>query len=122
MRVRPSLVLLVALVAGGCKESGAADGGTSDLTAGVIGRMMLLDVIGTQYVPDVTDPSKEVAWGNLTSEEMVLPWFGVIVDKNADPERVLSIRQDGCGITDGVVTPTPVRAPTRSVPFPIRRN
>ena len=68
------------------------------------------------------DPSKEVAWGNLTSEEMVLPWFGVIVDKNADPERVLSIRQDGCGITDGVVTPTPVRAPTRSVPFPVRRN
>ena len=68
------------------------------------------------------DPSKEVAWGNLTSEEMVLPWFGVVVDKNTDPERVLSIRQDGCGITDGVITPTPVRVPSRSVPVPIRKN
>jgi hypothetical protein len=42
------------------------------------------------------DPTKEVAWGNLTSEEMVLPWFGVIVDKNADPERILAVRQSSC--------------------------
>src|SRR4030095_17018109 len=42
------------------------------------------------------DPSKEVAWGNLTSEEMVLPWFGVIVDKNADPERILAVKQSTC--------------------------
>src|SRR5262245_41639594 len=35
------------------------------------------------------DPTKEVAWGNLTSEEMVLPWFGVIVDQKTDPERIL---------------------------------
>ena len=42
------------------------------------------------------DPTKDVAWGNLTSEEMVLPWFGVIVDKNADPEKILAVRQGGC--------------------------
>jgi len=42
------------------------------------------------------DPTKDVAWGNLTSEEMVLPWFGVIVDKGADPEKILAVRQNGC--------------------------
>jgi hypothetical protein len=42
------------------------------------------------------DPSKEVGWGDLTSEEMVLPWFGVLVENNADPEKILTIRQDGC--------------------------
>ena len=68
------------------------------------------------------DPTKEVAWGNLTSDEMVLPWFGVIVDKNADPERILSIRQDGCGINDGVIAPLPARAPTLPFPLPTRRN
>lgn len=68
------------------------------------------------------DPNKAVAWGNLTSDEMVLPWFGVIVDRNVDPERILSIRQDGCGITDGVIAPLPARAPTVPFPLPTRRN
>src|SRR5439155_1293097 len=67
------------------------------------------------------DPTKEVIWGNLTSDEMVLPWFGVIVDKNADPERILSIRQDGCGINDGVIAPLPARTPTLPFPLPTRR-
>ena len=67
------------------------------------------------------DPTKEVVWGNLTSDEMVLPWFGVIVDKNADPERILSIRQDGCGINDGVIAPLPARTPTLPFPLPTRR-
>lgn len=55
------------------------------------------------------DPSKDVAWGNLTSEEMVLPWFGVLVDRNADPERILLIQQTGC-TTAGGVPASPVRA------------
>ena len=42
------------------------------------------------------DPAQEVSWGDLTSEEMVLPWFGVLVDRNADPEKILAIRQDAC--------------------------
>src|SRR5437867_6076791 len=67
------------------------------------------------------DPTKEVVWGNLTSDEMVLPWLGVIVDKNADPERILSIRQDGCGINDGVIAPLPARTPTLPFPLPTRR-
>src|SRR2546426_1968584 len=68
------------------------------------------------------DPTKEVSWGNLTSEEMVLPWFGVIVDKTSDPERILYIREDGCGINDGVIAPLPVCAPTLPFPLPTRRN
>jgi hypothetical protein len=68
------------------------------------------------------DPNKEIAWGNLTSDEMVLPWFGVIVDRDVDPERILSIRRDGCGITDGVIAPLPGRAPTVPFPLPTRRN
>jgi len=43
------------------------------------------------------DPRAEVSWGDLTSQEMVLPWVGVIVDKDTDPEKLLTIRQGGCG-------------------------
>jgi mono/diheme cytochrome c family protein len=43
------------------------------------------------------DPKAEVGWGDLTSQEMVLPWFGVVVDKNTDPEKLLIVRQGGCG-------------------------
>jgi hypothetical protein len=57
------------------------------------------------------DPTREVAWGNLTSEEMVLPWFGVIVDNDSDPEKILAIRRNGC-------------SPLRALPFGtlIRKN
>jgi mono/diheme cytochrome c family protein len=43
------------------------------------------------------DPNSEVTWGDLTSQEMVLPWVGVVVDKGVDPEKLLLIRQGGCG-------------------------
>jgi hypothetical protein len=56
------------------------------------------------------DPSQEVAWGDLTSQEMVLPWFGVLVDNNADPEKILTVRQDGCSPTIGGL-PFPLRVP-----------
>src|SRR5438093_4775089 len=52
---------------------------------------------------------------------MVLPWFGVIVDKNADPERILSIRQDGCWINDGVIAPLSARTAALPFPLPTRR-
>ena len=64
------------------------------------------------------DPAKEVVWGNLTSEEMVLPWFGVIVDRDADPEKLLSIRQGGCSPIRRVLSTSPVRLPR----VPILRN
>jgi mono/diheme cytochrome c family protein len=60
------------------------------------------------------DPTHEVAWGNLTSEEMVLPWFGVIVDKNADPERILAVRQTAC--TGQAGRPLPAANPTLNLP------
>ena len=63
------------------------------------------------------DSSKEVAWGNLTSEEMVLPWFGVLVDKNADPERILAVRQTGCNAPSSIVPAIPVKTP--NLPFGI---
>jgi len=75
------------------------------------------------------DATKDVAWGNLTSEEMVLPWFGVIVDKDADPEKILAVRQNGCGSNGpGLVqflqiplsNPTPPSIPN-SIPAPTRK-
>lgn len=69
------------------------------------------------------DPSKEVSWGDLTTDEMVLPWFGVIVDRGADPENILAIRQNGCSTARGLfpgVPGVPVSLPavpgTPSVP------
>ncbi len=59
------------------------------------------------------DPAKEVKWGNLTSEEMVLPWFGVIVDKNADPEKILALRRGGCSVTNGLLSTLPVQLPVK---------
>ena len=62
------------------------------------------------------DPAAEVAWGDLTSQEMVLPWFGVVVDRDADPEKILSIRQGGCGSARGTFPGSPVRVPGVSTP------
>jgi len=75
------------------------------------------------------DPNSEVSWGDLTSQEMVLPWVGVIVDKGADPEKLLLIRQNGCGAGNlipgvpllgvpGLGTPgsTPLPIPGLSIP------
>jgi len=67
------------------------------------------------------DPTKEVVWGNLTSEEMVLPWFGVIVDKDSDPEKILSIRKGGCSPIKALLS-TPVTRPTLPFPVPGRKN
>jgi hypothetical protein len=71
------------------------------------------------------DPTREVAWGNLTSEEMVLPWFGVIVDKNLDPERILAVRQTECTGPAGPALPAAFPAqglPKLSIPGVILRK
>jgi len=62
------------------------------------------------------DPTKEVSWGNLTSEEMVLPWFGVLVSRDADPEKILTIRQDGCSPASRANSASPLGVPR--VPAP----
>jgi hypothetical protein len=67
-------------------------------------------------------PDKEVEWGSLTSQEMVLPWFGVIVDRNADPEKILSLRQGGCtntGLRDSATVPGLTSTPSLPIPIPI---
>jgi hypothetical protein len=35
------------------------------------------------------NPNKDVWWGDQTWEEMMVGWFGVIVDKSADPRKVV---------------------------------
>ncbi|MGD1093185.1 MAG: hypothetical protein ABSB35_14485 [Bryobacteraceae bacterium] len=36
------------------------------------------------------NPKRDVWWGDQTWEEMMVPWLGVIVDKNTDPETVVA--------------------------------
>jgi len=33
-------------------------------------------------------PEQAVGWGEMTAQEMMLPWFGVIVDKDSRPEMI----------------------------------
>src|SRR5688572_4309655 len=79
------------------------------------------------------DPTAAVGWGDLTSQEMVLPWFGVIVNRDADPENILSIRQSGCSTPLGVLplapgapgalaTPTRVQGVIPTFPTPTGTN
>ena len=59
------------------------------------------------------DPTKDVAWGDLTSQEMMIPWFGVVVERDADPERIVSYRPGG-----EPVLPKPGASPVRPIPAP----
>jgi hypothetical protein len=49
-------------------------------------------------------PGKPVTWGEMTSEEMMLPWFGVVVDREAEPARIAKYRP-----ADLDALPSPVR-------------
>jgi len=42
--------------------------------------------------PDATQP---VGWGDMTSQEMMVPWFGVIVDGDSKPESIAGYKQKG---------------------------
>jgi hypothetical protein len=35
------------------------------------------------------NPNKTVYYGEMTWEEMMFPFFGVVVDKNVDPKKVV---------------------------------
>jgi hypothetical protein len=37
-------------------------------------------------------PGQAVQWGEMTSQEMMLPWFGVVVDRDAQPEMIATYR------------------------------
>jgi hypothetical protein len=38
------------------------------------------------------EPDKAVLWGDMTSQEMMLPWFGVVVDNDAAPAAIASYK------------------------------
>jgi hypothetical protein len=38
------------------------------------------------------NPNKTVYYGEMTWEEMMFPFFGVVVDKDTDPRKVMSSR------------------------------
>jgi hypothetical protein len=42
--------------------------------------------------PDNPTLGKAVGWGEMTTEEMMLPWFGVIVDQKATPEAIATYK------------------------------
>lgn len=41
------------------------------------------------------EPDKAVTWGDMTSQEMMLPWFGVVVDNDAKPAQIASYKPKG---------------------------
>jgi len=42
--------------------------------------------------PSNPTPDRPVMWGEMTAQEMMLPWFGVIVDNDAQPKMIASYR------------------------------
>jgi hypothetical protein len=48
------------------------------------------------------DAAAEVTWGDLTGQEMMLPWFGVVVDRDAQPEDIASYRPRDLVVDDGL--------------------
>jgi len=44
---------------------------------------------------DNPNAKETVDWGELTAQEMMVPWFGVIVDGDAKPEAIASYKQKG---------------------------
>lgn len=45
--------------------------------------------------PNNPDATRPVEWGDLTSQEMMVPWFGVIVDGDPKPEAIAGYKQKG---------------------------
>jgi hypothetical protein len=45
--------------------------------------------------PNNPDGTKPVEWGDLTSQEMMVPWFGVIVSGDPKPDSIASYKQKG---------------------------
>jgi hypothetical protein len=37
-------------------------------------------------------PGQPVSWGDMTAQEMMLPWFGVIVDRDAQPNMIATYK------------------------------
>jgi mono/diheme cytochrome c family protein len=37
-------------------------------------------------------PDRDVKWGEMTSDEMMLPWFGVVVDRDVQPQMIATYK------------------------------
>jgi hypothetical protein len=46
------------------------------------------------------EPGKEVLWGDLTGQEMMIPWFGVVVDRVLRPESIAVYQPRGLNSSD----------------------
>jgi hypothetical protein len=51
----------------------------------------------------------------MTAQEMMLPWFGVVVDRDAQPEMIATYRP---GDLDGLVNGRLVVRPPQPLAFP----
>jgi hypothetical protein len=49
------------------------------------------------------DPTRNVAWGDLTSQEMMIPWFGVVVNGIAEPDAIAFYEPRGLGPAEDLV-------------------
>jgi hypothetical protein len=38
-------------------------------------------------------PDKPVEWGQMTADEMMLLWFGVVVDRDAKPDTIATYKR-----------------------------
>src|SRR5262245_36012957 len=62
------------------------------------------------------DPNNDVRWGEMTAQEMMLPWFGVVVGRDAAPDTIAEYRP---GRFDGPAIPLPLsKAPRPNVQAP----
>lgn len=68
--------------------------------------------------PHNPNPNEEVRWGDLTSQEMMVPWFGVIVNHDADPEAIASYRPRGTAGLDSGFSPSLPAVPRLQLPTP----
>ena len=70
-------------------------------------------------------PGSAATWGEMTAQEMMLPWFGVLVDRNATPDTIARyVPPDLDSIGPGgrlIIAPTPVAPPPPPAPPQLRR-
>jgi hypothetical protein len=68
------------------------------------------------------EPEKDVAWGERTNQEMMLPWFGVVVTGDATPDMIASYKPgdfDGpLPSLDNLLPPKPNAASGAGKPAP----
>ena len=50
------------------------------------------------------DSVHDVVWGDLTAQEMMVPWFGVVVERNVKPEAIAVYHPRDLGPTDKLLS------------------